>query len=298
MTSQTRITLNRIARRTMLVFVWVAVFLLVALGAGLLYKAWPALVATPFKDLLLSSEWLPYEGKFGLLPFILSTFWVTGVALIIAVPLCLLASIYLSEYANKRVIAWVSPLIDILAGLPSVIFGIWGVIVIVPLIRDYIGPALGVSSPGYSILAGGIVLSIMVFPIIIYVLLEVFRTIPVDLKNAALSLGANKWIMIRKVLLRKAMPGIISAVVLGFSRAFGETLAVLMVVGNVEEIPHSVLDPGYPLPALIASKYHEVLSIPTYESALMLCAFVLFIIIVFFNVIARIILRKVEKKIS
>jgi phosphate transport system permease protein len=298
MTSRGRIVLDKISQRIMLVFVWIAVLLLVAIGGGLLYKAWPVLAATPFKDLLLSSEWLPYEGKFGLLPFISSTFWVTGVALLIAVPLCLLAAIYLSEYANKKVIAWVSPLIDILSGLPSVIFGIWGVIVIVPFIRDYVAPALGVSSTGYSILAGGIVLSIMVFPIIIYVLLEVFRTIPIDLKNAALSLGANKWIMIRKVLLRKAMPGIISAIVLGFSRAFGETLAVLMVVGNVETVPHSPLDPGYPLPALIASKYHEVLSIPSYESALMLCAFVLFIIIVFFNVIARFILRKVEKKIS
>lgn len=297
MTSRARLFLDRFTRRAMQFFVWLSVFILAMLGAGLLYKAWPVLVTTPV-GVLFSSEWYPYEGKFGLLPFILSTLWVTGIAVLIAFPLCLLSAIYLSEYANKSVIRWVSPLIDILSGLPSVIFGIWGVIVIVPVIRDYVAPFFGISSTGYSILAGGIVLSIMVFPIAIYILLEVFKTIPDDLRNAALSLGANKWIMIRKVLLRRAMPGIISAMVLSFSRALGETLAVLMVAGNVEKIPHSPLDPGYPLPALIASKYHEVMSIPSYESALMLCAFVLFFIIVLFNIVARFVLGKVEKKIS
>src|SRR5215204_4722949 len=112
---------------------------------------------------------------------------------LMAVALCLLCAVYLSEYAGKRVIAWISPFIDILAGIPSVIFGIWGIIVIVPFVRDVLGPFFGVSTTGYCILTGGIVLSIMVFPIIIYVLLEVFRTIPDDLRNAALSLGANKW---------------------------------------------------------------------------------------------------------
>jgi phosphate transport system permease protein len=220
------------------------------------------------------------------------------VATIIAVPLCLLAAIYLSEYASKTVITWVSPFIDILAGLPSIIFGVWGVIVVVPFVRDYLAPFFGVTSSGYSILAGGIVLSIMVFPIIIYVLLEVFKTIPDDLRNAALSLGANKWIMIRKVLLRKAGPGIISAIVLGFSRALGETLAVLMVVGNVSQIPSNPFKEGYPLTALIANNYGEMMSIPMYDSALMLVAFVLFFIVVFFNIVARIVLKRVEKKIS
>ncbi|RZK13352.1 MAG: phosphate ABC transporter permease subunit PstC [Flavobacterium sp.] len=268
------------------------------IGIGLLYKSWPILMENNISDLLFSSEWLPHDGKFGLLPFIMSTFWVTGVAVIIAIPLCILTAIYLSEYANKRMIAWVSPVIDILGGIPSVIFGIWGIIVVVPFVRDILGPMVGVSTTGYCILTGGIVLSIMVFPIIIYVLLEVFRTIPADLRNAALSLGANKWIMIRKVLLRQAGPGIISAVVLGFSRALGETLAVLMVVGNVVNIPSNPIESGYPLPALIANNYGEMLSIPMYDSALMLAALVLFVIVVFFNVVARIVLRRVERKIS
>ena len=282
----------------MLAFVWLTIILLLVIALGLFIKAWPLFKTVSISDLLFSTTWVPYEGKFGMLSFIISTFWVTGVATVIAVPLCLLCAIYLSEYANKKVIAWVSPLIDILAGIPSVIFGIWGVIVIVPFVRDILAPMFGVSSTGYSILAGGIVLSIMVFPIVIYVLLEVFKTVPEDLRNAALSLGANKWIMIRKVLLRKAGPGIISAIVLGFSRALGETLAVLMVVGNVVDLPSNPLEAGYPLPAMIANNYGELLSIPMYDSALMLCALVLFVIVVFFNIIARIILRRIEKKIS
>jgi len=293
-----RIILNKAAHRSMFALVWVTIFFVVFIAGGLLIKSWPILTKVSLGDLLFSTEWLPYAGKFGLLPFIISTFWVTGVAIIIAIPLCLLTAIYLSEYAQKSTVAWVSPLIDILAGIPSVIFGIWGIIVIVPFVRDVLGPFFGVSTTGYCILTGGIVLSIMVFPIIIYVLLEVFRTIPDDLRNAALSLGANKWIMIRKVLLRKAKPGIISAVMLGFSRALGETLAVLMVVGNVVNLPSNPLEAGYPLPALIANNYGEMLSIPMYDSALMLCAFVLLFIVLVFNIIARIILRRVEKKIS
>ncbi|MBX9853250.1 MAG: phosphate ABC transporter permease subunit PstC [Cytophagaceae bacterium] len=298
MSSQGRILKDKIAHKVMLAFVWLTIILLLVIALGLFIKAWPLFKTVSISDLLFSTTWVPYEGKFGMLSFIISTFWVTGVATVIAVPLCLLCAIYLSEYANKKVIAWVSPLIDILAGIPSVIFGIWGVIVIVPFVRDILAPMFGVSSTGYSILAGGIVLSIMVFPIVIYVLLEVFKTVPEDLRNAALSLGANKWIMIRKVLLRKAGPGIISAIVLGFSRALGETLAVLMVVGNVVDLPSNPLEAGYPLPAMIANNYGELLSIPMYDSALMLCALVLFVIVVFFNIIARIILRRIEKKIS
>jgi phosphate transport system permease protein len=298
MSYKLRLIIDKAASKLMLAFVWVAVLLLAVIAIGLLIKSWPILAANSLSDLLFSTEWLPHEGKFGLLPFIISTFWVTGVAIIIAVPLCLLTAIYLSEYAHKKLVTWISPLIDILAGIPSVIFGIWGILVIVPLVSNHIAPAFGISSTGYCILTGGIVLSIMVFPIIIYVLLEVFRTVPEDLRNAALSLGANKWIMIRKVLLRKAGPGIISAIALGFSRALGETLAVLMVVGNVVNLPSHPLEPGYPLPALIANNYGEMLSIPMYDSALMLCAFILFFIVVLFNIGARIILRRVERKTS
>ncbi len=134
----------------------------------------------------------------------------------------------------------------------------------------------------------------MVFPIIIQITIEVFHSIPGELRDASLSLGATKWQTIKLVLLRKALPGIIAANVLGFSRAFGETMAVLMVAGNIPAIPHSPLDAGYPLPALIANNYGEMLSIPLYDSALMLAALVLFVIVILFNLLSRYILSRIN----
>lgn len=284
--------------RSMQALTFCTILLLFLIAFGLFYKSWPILKSNSLSELLFSSDWYPLKGKFGLWPFILSTLWVTGISIFIAVPLCLLSAIYLSEYADKRILKYINPLIDILAGIPSVIFGIWGIIVIVPLVRDYIAPMMGVRSTGYSILTGGIVLSIMIFPIIIHVLMEVFHTISPNLRNASLSLGATKWQTVKYVVLRKAGPGIISAIVLGFSRAFGETLAVLMVVGNVSHIPTSSLDPGYPLTALLANNYGEMMAIPLYDSALLFSSLVLFIIVLIFNIISRIVLLQLESKLD
>lgn len=188
------------------------------------------------------------------------------------------------------------PVIDILAGIPSVIFGVWGILVIVPFISDYLAPFFGEQTSGYSILAGGIVLAIMIIPFILNILIEVFRTLPDELKEASLSVGATKWQTIKLVLLRKAFPGIISAFGLGVSRAFGETIAVLMVVGNVPSIPKGIFQPGYPLPALIANNYGEMLSIPMYDSALMLAALVLFVVVMLFNLGSRVAIARLEGK--
>jgi len=282
----------------MMYFTWFNIIVLVLIAIGLVYKSLPILETESLYDLLFSTEWFPLKGKFGLFPFIISTLWVTGISIVIAVPLCLLCAIYLSEYAPKRILQWINPFIDILAGIPSVIFGIWGIIVIVPFVSDVVAPAFGKTSTGYCILTGGIVLSIMVFPIIIHVLLDVFSTISENLRNASLSLGATKWQTVKLVVLRKAGPGIVSAVVLGLSRAFGETLAVLMVVGNVARIPHSSFDPGYPLTALLANNYGEMLSIPMYDSALLFSSLILFVIVLIFNIISRIILHRVERSVE
>ena len=124
----------------------------------------------------------------------------------------------------------------------------------------------------------------MIFPVIIHVSLEIFRAVPSEVREASLALGATRWQTVKHVVLRKALPGVVAAVVLGFSRAFGETMAVLMVVGNVPKIPDSVLDPAYPLPALIANNYGEMLSIPLYDSALMLAALILLLVVLVFNI--------------
>ena len=263
---------------------------------GLYIRASPILSVVPISDLLFSSVWGPTDGKFGFLPFIMGTLWVTGLATIIAVPISLLSSIYLSEYAGYRLRGAVKPLIDLLAGIPSVVYGLWGVLAVVPFIKNTLAPALGVETiGGYGILAGGIVLSIMVFPIIISVTGEVLRSVSQDMREVSLSLGATKWQTIKHVVLRKARPGIFAAIVLGFSRAFGETMAVLMVVGNVAKVPSSVFDPAYPLPALIANTFGEMMSIPLYDSAILLAALMLLIVVLVFNILARMVLIKIEK---
>jgi len=135
----------------------------------------------------------------------------------------------------------------------------------------------------------------MIFPLIVSIVSEVLRTIPQELKDASLALGATRWETIKKVTFRKALPGIIAATVLAISRAFGETIAVLMVCGNNAVVPHSVFDTGYPLPALIANNYGDMMSIPLYDSALMFAALLLFIIILLFNIISRLILARLER---
>ncbi|MCX7985479.1 MAG: phosphate ABC transporter permease subunit PstC [Bacteroidales bacterium] len=273
----------------------IVILLPFAIGAGLYIKSHNILVQHSFWDLVGSTDWKPLSGKFGLYPFILSSLWITLIAILIALPIALLSAIHLTTYAKPWVLRWVHPLIDILAGLPSVIYGIWGVIAVVPFVQQ-IAEFMGYKVSGYSILAAGIVLAIMIIPFILNILIEIFRSIPIELTEVTLSLGATRWQTIKKVILRKALPGIISATGLGISRAFGETIAVLMVAGNVVKIPSGIFQPGYPLPALLINNYGEMLSIPLYDSALMLAAFMLMLIVLFFNVLGRYTIVRFEKR--
>jgi phosphate transport system permease protein len=243
---------------------------------------------------------------FGFLPFIVGTIWVTVAGLVLAVPPCLLTALYLSEYASSRLRAFMKPLLDLLAAIPPVVYGVWGVIAVVPLVQDVILPFsqkyfknipfLSSENPtGYSILAGAIVLAVMVMPFIISVIYEVMHNIPSGLKQASLALGTTRFQTIRYVVAPQALPGIIAAVVLGASRALGETIAVLMVVGNVAQMPHSLLDTAYPLPALIANKYGDMMSVPLYDSALLSAALILLAMILSFNIGSTLVLRRFLK---
>jgi phosphate transport system permease protein len=287
---------DRFLSKAFLTLTILSISTVVLMGLGLFYKSLPILHSTSLWNLLSSSEWKPFKEAFGFYPFIMGTFWVTGIAIIIALPLSMLTAIYLSEYANIRVRKVVLPLIELLSGIPPVLFGVWGVLVIVPLIQDKIAPHFIEFTTGYSVLAGGIVLAIMIFPLIISILIEVFDNVPQELRDASLALGATQWQTTKKVLLRKSIDGIVAAVVLAISRAFGETIAVLMVCGNLAQVPKSVFDSGYPLPALIANNYGEMMSIPMYDSALMFAALLLFVIIFLFNAVSRIILFRIEKR--
>jgi len=283
---------STISIRLSLVFVNAITFTIAVI---LFIKAKPILAKTTFSHLLFSSSWHPMRGDFGFFPFIIGTLEVTAIAMILAVPVCLLSAIYLSEYAHKRFRAFVRLVVDILAGIPSVIYGLCGVIAVVPLVR-VLGQSLGSPTTGYSLLAGGIILAIMVAPVIISVALEVFRTIPQAARENSLALGITTWEMIKHVILRSSLHGIIAAIVLGFARAFGETIAVLMVVGNVAKVPMSLFDPAYPLPALIANNYGEMMSIPLYDSALMFSALLLMLVVGGFSLGAHLTLLRIERR--
>jgi phosphate transport system permease protein len=287
---------DKTARYIMLGIAFFSLLLLLLIGIALLFKALPILREQNIWTLLTSESWKPFKGEFGFLPFILSTLYVSLVAIILALPLSLLTAIYLSTYATKTVRRIFEPVIDLLSGIPPVIYGVWGTLTIVPLIANRIAPKFVEFSSGYTVLAGGIVLAVMILPLLVSILHEVFRSLPKEITDASLAMGATKWQTVKKVLLRKSVPGIIAAVVLSVSRAFGETIAVLMVCGNIPVIPKSFFDACYPLPALIANNYGEMLSMPNYESALMLGAFLLFIIIVLFNGISRITLNQIERR--
>lgn len=293
--SITRILKDKIAGGIMFALTIGSILLVLAMAIGLYLKSSPIFETKSLWELISSSNWQPSAGKFGFLPFILGTLWITLLAIIFALPIALLTSVYLTEHSKSYVKKWVFPALDILAGLPSVVYGVWGVLLIVPWISDKLAIHFVEYSTGYTTLAGGIVLGVMILPLLVSLFIEIFSVVPKELRDASLSLGATKWETTKYIVLRKSRSGILAAVVLAISRALGETIAVLMVCGNLPEIPKSLFDACYPLPALIANNYGEMLSIPLYDSALMLAALFLFIVVLFFNAGSRIVLHKLEK---
>lgn len=297
---------DRLARQIMGMLTLSAGLLVLLIALALFLRARPILTANPLRELLLSTTWHPLKGAFGFYPFLMGTLWVTTVAMVIAVPPSLLTAIYLAEYAPPRTRALFKPFIDLLAGIPSVVYGVWGILTVVPFIERTIAPTLNrwlgfiplfrADNPtGYGLLAGGLVLAIMTFPIIIAVAEEVIRAVPQGLREASLALGATRWQTVKHVVLRRALPGVMAAVVLGFSRAFGETMAVLMVVGNVPQVPHSIFDAAYPLTALIANNYGEMMSVPLYDAALLGAALLLLLVVLAFNIASRLVLRRLVR---
>ena len=289
-----RIAKDKIAGQVMFLLTIASIFLVIIMAVGLFIKSEPILSQYHLWELLTESNWRPMEGKFGFLPFLTGTFWCTALAILIALPISLLMAIYLTEYAHRNIRKYVYPLLDILAGLPSVIYGVWGSLLIVPWVSKHVAPLFVEFSSGYTVLAGGIVLSVMIIPLLVSLFMEIFDNVSKDLREASLSLGATQWQTIKHVVLRKARPGMIAAVVLALSRTLGETIAVLMVCGNLAIVPGSVLDACYPIPALIANNYGEMLSVPLYDSALMFAAFLLFFVVVILNLGSRIVLKSIK----
>ncbi len=298
---------NNFARRTFFIFTLLPVLLILAVTIALLIRSWPILNAYPLRDLLFGDVWKPTNGQFGFWPFILGTFWVTAVGVILSVPACLLTSIYLAEYAHAKTRSIAKPVLDLLAAIPPVVYGVWGLLAIVPFVDKVLAPLsnrwLGsvsifeVNQPtGFGILAAGIVLAVMIAPLIISIMYEIFSTVPNDLRHASLAVGATQWQTIRSIILPRVAPGILAAIVLGASRALGETIAVLMVVGNIPQVPTSIFDSAYPLPALIANNYGEMMSIPLYDAALLSAALVLLVVILIFNILSMLVLQRMLRR--
>lgn len=285
-----------IGTRLMLIVTVFVSLLFLLIFSLLLYKSIFILENFSITDLLFSSLWNPEKGEFGLFPIIMGTILVTGLSLLIAIPISLLSAVYISEYAHPKVRQTLKPFLDVLAGVPSVVYGLCAFLFLVPLVKDVVAPWFGVQSTGFCIFTASLTLSVMVFPIIISLCVESFSSIPIELKEASLSVGATKWETVKKVVFRASAPSVFSAILLGFGRAFGETIAVNMVVGGIPKIPSSLFAPGQTLASLIASAYGEMMSVPLYESALMFVALILFVVVLLFNFLGIVVLRRARRR--
>lgn len=240
-----------------------------------------------FKSFFLGTEWYPTSApaaQFGILPLILGTIWVTIGAILIALPLGLATAIYISEVASHRTRSYLKPTIELLAGIPSVVYGFFGLVVVVPFLQKALNLPVGETA-----LAGSIILGLMALPIIITISEDAIRTTPVSLKEASLALGASHWQTLRRVILPYARSGIIAAFILGFGRAIGETMAVLMVTGNASVMPTTFLEPVRTIPATIAAELGEAPFGSTHFKALFALGIILFVISLIFNTLVDLI---------
>jgi phosphate transport system permease protein len=255
-------------------------------------------------DFVTGSTWDPVAEEFGAFPLIFGTLMSAVVALAIAVPLSLGVAIYLSEFAPKVVRQPVAFLIGLLAAIPSVVYGLWGIFVLIPILRTTVFPFLRdtlgflpfFQGPIYgpSMLSAGIILAIMVMPYVMSVSREVLLAVPDTQREAAMALGATRWEAVITAVLPYARSGIIGAVILGLGRALGETMAVTMLIGNRHEIAASLFAPGYTMAAAIANEFSEAVG-DMHLSALAYVAFLLFVVTVLVNAGARLLIWRVAR---
>jgi phosphate transport system permease protein len=249
---------------------------------------------------LVSSDWDPVNDVYGALPFIFGTVVSSAIALLIAVPISIATAVYLTELAPMRIRQPLIVFIELLAAVPSVILGLWGIFVMVPFLRDdffpllqkYLGFLPFFKGPiyGVSMMAGGIIVAIMIIPIITSVSREILRSVPGLQREAAYALGATRWEVTRIAVLSYAKKGLFGAVILGLGRALGETMAVTMVIGNTPQIVKSLFAPGYTLASVVANEFNEATG-SLYPSALFEIGLVLLGVTVLVNIIAQLLLK-------
>jgi phosphate transport system permease protein len=250
------------------------------------------------------SEWNPAMDQYGALPFVYGTIVSSLIALVISVPVSLGIAIFLTEQASPRIARPIAFLVELLAAIPSVVYGLWGIFVLAPFIREYVGPFLQGNFgflpifqgrlTGIGMMTGGIILAIMIMPIITAVVRDVLEAVPNTQREAALALGATKW-ETTQIVLKNAAPGIAGAVVLGLGRALGETMAVTMVIGNTPQITISLFEPAYTIASVLASNFADATG-GIYLSALVEIGLILFLVTFIVNAIAKLLVLGVTGK--
>jgi len=244
----------------------------------------PIIAQVGFFNFVFGMSWAPSHGEFGIFPMIIGSMAVTLGAVVVGVPIGICTAIFLTEYAPAKISKLFRPAIQLLAGIPSVVYGFWGLLFVVPLIRNYLG------GPGLSILAGSLILAIMVLPTVISITEVSILALPRQYKEGAFALGMTHWQTIRSVILPSAKSGIVAAVILGIGRAMGETMAVIMVLGNAVAVPTSILDPVRTLTTNIGIEMGYAAG--EHRQALFATGIVLFVIIMLLNASAQYITRK------
>jgi phosphate ABC transporter permease protein PstC len=262
----------------------------------LFLEAQPAFDRFGYLGFVFSNDWDVSAGHFGALPLVTGTLITSAIALLLGVPVAIATALYVTELCPARLRGPLTVTVELLAAVPSVVYGLWGILVLAPRIEpaaqwfaDTFGflPFVGgpVSIPNYFV--AGLILAIMILPIVSAISREVIATVPTDHKEAALALGATRWEMIRMAVLPYARAGISGAAMLGLGRAIGETIAVTIVIGNAPEIGHSIFSQGYTLAAVIANEFGEAASDPVHRAALIAAGLVLFVLTLLVNALAR-----------
>ncbi|MHB1484364.1 MAG: phosphate ABC transporter permease subunit PstC [Saccharofermentanales bacterium] len=275
---------EKLTERMFLLIALSALSVLALITVFIFIEGMPIIAKVGLIDFVFGTKWAPSQGAYGILPMIIGSVSVTLGAIILGVPVALCCSIFLAEFAPAKLSNLVRPAIQLLAGIPSVVYGFWGLLFIVPLIRNYLG------GPGLSILAGSIILAIMVLPTIISISEVSLLSLPRQYKEGALALGATHWQTIYALLFPAAKSGIVAAIVLGIGRAIGETMAVIMVLGNAVAIPQSILDPARTLTTNIGIEMGYASG--EHQQALFATGIVLLVIIMILNAIAQFATRR------
>ncbi len=275
---------EKIIEKTLLLIALSSVFILGLITLFIFEEGLPLMLKIGLKDFLFGEKWIPSKHLFGIFPMIVSSFWVTFGALALGIPLGLACTIFLSELIPPSIGMLFRPAIQLLAAIPSVIYGFWGLIVLVPLIRDDLG------GPGMSILAGSLVLSFMILPTIITISEDSLRALPPSYKAGALALGATHWQTIWRILIPAARSGIVASIILGMGRAIGETMAMIMILGNAVKMPASFLDSARTLTTNIGIEMGYAAG--DHRQALFATGIVLFFIIMALNTLAVFLSRR------